>query len=808
MSNYLWNTNYPRKLTNREIDDIINVLPLPNAMGTKNQQKIAEAIKDYLRESLITFEITPLAIDDLKHEFLTFYRNAIPPPGEALGIIAANSIGQPLMQLVLDSFHSSGSGLNVATGYESVANLLQGLQKVNNPSTTIFFNERLSFHEVFSMRKKYVEISVWDMIALNLQQVKAYELESPSEIIGDTVPHWYRDFTTWYIDNPIDERNLEPDMLGIPNKPERINDYPYMLRLHIDVSQMVKYGVTGEDIYNVIRSYKEIEHKEMSVIFSPIMSVFEEGETFNRVYIDIFPDKDNIKEVGSKLPEEEKVRFFLYKTVYGSTQDMIIQGITGIKDIEPTDQPVWSIVYNTYPLNNGNWMIQFNPRVMNETGLTREDFINLVQYMNIDIIPDDRLTDKFIILRTNKPTDYDSVMKVNKSKSNILPTDIYSYYKKLDDDDKEEYEEQQNKEGSSLIIRPPSDFEKLSVIYFARTNGNNLLNIISRPEVDDEHTYSNDINEMLSLYGIEVVRNFIIMRMNDIFETSGQYVDPRHIILISDFMTHIGTIIYFSFNGSSELDDGVITQATFQRAGEIIFGASGMKTEEDINRISNRTILSQAPNLSVEKLTERFGVEAMQQVKDIYGTPANPKTLQVSTENMDSAFDDDDDDIFGTNNYVIADNDLDLDEFENQYDETYEELVGEMVAEEEISSQLEQFTQISRRSDITGPKNPLDNIATTENTTVKDAMFGKSSAFSNSSSLTQSSTQITSIRPRYQSDPVISSDSSGTPYPQMWSTGSRAPRYIPGITSTISVPKLNDILQEGSETDTIKFFQY
>jgi len=821
MADNLWQKYLPRYLTPDEINDILAGFPLPTAVGDKNKRAIANSIREYLYEQLQLYQITPLGIADLKSKMLALYTRSLAIPGQAAGIIASNSVNQPLMQLVLDSFHSSGSGQNVAAGYEAISSLLEGT-RIHNPSTSIFFRERLNFREVLNLRQKYVYLTVKDFMQTTAQNIMVYELDTPEEIIGDTVPWWYKAYDNWYSDSP-NSQQVNDDEFGVNGLPAKISDVKLMLRLYIDIAKLIKYNVTPDEICNAIQYNEGVANRSVKCIMSPIIRELiddQDGSYYaNRVYIDIYPVEDNVPHPGGNLPQHEIIRLFLFKDVYKSIDKMKIKGITGIKDIFPVKLPVWAMVYAIYK-HGDNWLVQFNTKTMRKYGLKRKDFIKLVEYMQMEIIDDedDNIdTDNLILIKTKKPADFDGAMQIaeGNTRKNISPKQVYDYYNKIDNDERYQYQREHSKKGSELIVRPPSEFENLSQIYYADTIGNNLVNIISEPEVDPYHTYSNDINEILSLYGIESVRNFIIMLTNDIFSGSNQYVDPRHIILIADFMTHIGLITFFNFNGAVTLGDGVITLATFQRAAETIINASGIGTTEQINRISNRTILAQAPRYDEEQLASRIGNKEMAEMIERHGTPQKPKSKATYSQTEINEFLDryENDEIFSERKVVYKQEDVNDVEFDS-------DLVGDIADEQEIEAQLQDFSELTTNIESKPDTvNPMQKYAQTSNKVLSDALSNAVSSFTGGTTLptaTPRQSTIQSLRPQTLTNPLTTPtnqpqssvtlpNSSNVKPAILWSTSPNTPTRLPIISSNISVPNLIDILNEGSRIDLLQY---
>lgn len=79
------------------------------------------------------------------NEIGTQYRRAIINPGEMVGTISAQSIGQPATQMTLNTFHYAGvSAKNVTLGVPRLKEIINVLQTVKTPSLTIHFRKEFS----------------------------------------------------------------------------------------------------------------------------------------------------------------------------------------------------------------------------------------------------------------------------------------------------------------------------------------------------------------------------------------------------------------------------------------------------------------------------------------------------------------------------------------------------------------------------------------------------------------------------------------------------------------------------------------
>jgi DNA-directed RNA polymerase II subunit RPB1 len=77
--------------------------------------------------------------DWILSEIRRYFNDAVAPAGEMVGIIAAQSLGEPSTQLTLNSFHVSGTAAAVkaTSGVPRLNELLNVSHKIKTPSLTI-----------------------------------------------------------------------------------------------------------------------------------------------------------------------------------------------------------------------------------------------------------------------------------------------------------------------------------------------------------------------------------------------------------------------------------------------------------------------------------------------------------------------------------------------------------------------------------------------------------------------------------------------------------------------------------------------
>jgi len=97
---------------------------------------------DKIAKGLANEEVNDAILRKISEEALKAYEEAKVHPGEAVGIIAAQSIGEPGTQMTMRTFHYAGvAEINVTLGLPRLIEIFDARQKPATPMTTIYLEE-------------------------------------------------------------------------------------------------------------------------------------------------------------------------------------------------------------------------------------------------------------------------------------------------------------------------------------------------------------------------------------------------------------------------------------------------------------------------------------------------------------------------------------------------------------------------------------------------------------------------------------------------------------------------------------------
>tara|TARA_B100000315_G_scaffold254772_1_gene296538 strand:+ start:2641 stop:3789 length:1149 start_codon:yes stop_codon:yes gene_type:complete len=115
---------------------LVKMDKLMNEYTDKLPKKILEDIQDYMDKK---GGINQAKLKKVLDNTVVEYENARIHPGEAVGVISAESIGEPGTQMTLNTFHFAGvAEMNVTLGLPRIIEILDGRKKLQTPAMEIY----------------------------------------------------------------------------------------------------------------------------------------------------------------------------------------------------------------------------------------------------------------------------------------------------------------------------------------------------------------------------------------------------------------------------------------------------------------------------------------------------------------------------------------------------------------------------------------------------------------------------------------------------------------------------------------------
>jgi DNA-directed RNA polymerase subunit A" len=251
----------------KEIDKLSNILPV----------SIIEELKVKLQNIKLTKETLKKILDRVVNEYL----NSLVEPGEPVGAVAAQSVGEPSTQMTLRTFHYAGvREFNVTLG---LPRLIEVLDARRNPSTP--------------------------MMTIYLDEEHKYDEEKAKEVA--------RMIETTYIENII--KNVEIDFVSAS------------ITLLMDLEVMRDKGIDIENVVNVIEKMNigevEVQGEDKIIIHTNIYEINKLQKIKNRI---MSTKVKGVKGINRVIVRKEKNGYVLY------TEGSNLAAVLRIKGVDAT----------------------------------------------------------------------------------------------------------------------------------------------------------------------------------------------------------------------------------------------------------------------------------------------------------------------------------------------------------------------------------------------------------------------------------------------------------------------------------------
>jgi len=145
--------------------------------------------------------------------------------------------------------------------------------------------------------------------------------------------------------------------------------------------------------------------------------------------------------------------------------------------------------------------------------------------------------------------------------------------------------------------------------YFIRASGFNIKDVVMREEVDPTRVYTNNVMEILKIFGIEAARKALVMEITQVMEMQNLVVDPRHIMLLADAMCADGKVKSIGRHGLSGEKAGVLGRAAFEETIKHLVNASVTAEEDNLVGVTENIIVGQTIPIGTGKIKLRMRTE-------------------------------------------------------------------------------------------------------------------------------------------------------------------------------------------------------
>lgn len=238
----------------RDLLDRLVVVRGGDPLSKEGQHNATLLFKAHLRSRLafkrlvVEYSLNKLAFQNVLGEIESRFSHALVNPGEMVGVLAAQSIGEPATQMTLNTFHFTGiSSKNVTLGVPRLKEILNVARNIKTPSMTIYQEEgRTGDQESAKSLRSAVEHTTLRSVTETTEIYYDPDVQS-TNIAADL--------------DMVESYWIIPDEAGA----EAHRQSRWLLRIILGRRKLLDKGLTVQDVAAKI---KENYAKDLAVIFS------------------------------------------------------------------------------------------------------------------------------------------------------------------------------------------------------------------------------------------------------------------------------------------------------------------------------------------------------------------------------------------------------------------------------------------------------------------------------------------------------------------------------------------------------------
>jgi DNA-directed RNA polymerase beta' subunit len=251
------------------------------------------SVKKCLLEYKLNKQVFDFIIETITNRFLSSFIQ----PGEAVGVLAAQSVGEPVSQLTLKSFHKAGLGVD--TGAPRMKEVIEYSKKIKNPQLVIYLKDEYARNKDHA---KYVmsQIEYTQLQDLVIKTEILYENEEQNMVLEEDqefIKSYYKFAKLIGLDDCL------TDDLS-----------PWVLRVEFDKEALLNKNILINDIQELIMNNHNLE--------SDVQCIFTDDNAKNLVLRIRVREEEGEDDLITFLQELEK-----------TLMSITIKGIAGIENV-------------------------------------------------------------------------------------------------------------------------------------------------------------------------------------------------------------------------------------------------------------------------------------------------------------------------------------------------------------------------------------------------------------------------------------------------------------------------------------------
>jgi len=320
-----------RQLSETEIENILDFIQPQEGIPFDTAMSIVENNKERLRKQLRKQKVYPEIIPALKDELINNYRNSLVQPGESVGVICAQSLGEKQTQTTLNTFHKAGqSEKTMTSGVPRFKELIDATKKPKIINHKIYLKGGNSTVQETRMT---VGHSIAGFTLANISESISVEMDKEDEV-------WYEAYKILFNDE--------------------FSNHPHCISVILDKKKLYEFKLSMKQITDRIHE----EFSDLHCVFSPP----------DKAQIDIFVETENIT-----LPED-RLLFINHENVEMIYMEEVVQ--TALERLYICGIPAITEVF--YTQENNEWIVETNGFDSKTISKQYSSYKRILSHPNVD----------------------------------------------------------------------------------------------------------------------------------------------------------------------------------------------------------------------------------------------------------------------------------------------------------------------------------------------------------------------------------------------------------------------------------------
>ncbi|XP_057422605.1 DNA-directed RNA polymerase I subunit 1 isoform X2 [Lotus japonicus] len=595
--------------------------------------KLPDALKEKAENFIRDFSLKHRNSCSLKRaDFLKLmehkYISSLAQPGEPVGVLASQSVGEPATQMTLNTFHLAGRGeMNVTLGIPRLGEIIMlAAHDIKTPFMTCPLRPNKSPEDANCLADKLKKITVADIIesmkvsvvpiavrdgkvcSIYKLVLKLYKPKHYPKYTDITLEDWKETLSVVFV------RELED---AIQNHMTLLSKIRGIKDVRSNESESEKKGITNEDDDDDVedkegsealgsdaqkrkqRQTKEdddddVEDTEESEDLGLDAQKRKQQGTDEFDYEDGAEEETHDGELSEELEGDEdgndiEVNEDDKNVTHNANKSQELEGDEDGSDIEVNedDKNVTHDANNSQGLKTHSKRKSIDEKASlkskkKKSELTIKETDRAVYVkakgkkfeIRFKFVNEPHILLAQIAQRTAKKVCIQKFGKVGQCKAITCKESGVIYY---------------GEDVSKRNDIPSSVKEKIPALQTSGVHFETFWDM--QDDLDVRYVYTNNVHAMLNTYGVEAARETIIREIQNVFKSYGISVNIRHLTLIADFMTHSGSYRPMSRIGSIANSTSPFLKMCFETASKFIVEAAYHGQVDNLETPSSRICL-------------------------------------------------------------------------------------------------------------------------------------------------------------------------------------------------------------------------